>query len=541
MSVTGSGTELDPFTIATWDDLMEAQIMMETDGETYPWQCTSWWILTADIDAAGHDFTPIGAWWGGHEYVGFCGHLDGQRHKISHLTINRTCEDEYEYFGLFCYPGDWTDPCWIKNLLLEDINYTIDMNGFSWNDVGGLGGWINAGEYEDIGISGKITIIGPFGENPCVYACGFGGQIGWNHGGRLGGLKRCWTDVDIVLSGNLDPEAYIDLAGMSQWYCQMDAIECFTHGSIDCGGVGYAGAEGFGTVNCPAAEVRDCYTRVTITNIPWEDGWASGWGGNYYTNLARCYAACALPPNNPEWDSVTGFNYGIMDYEEEAYGYHQLGCFWDAELAGTWRMDSPPPKGALPLTTAQMKTEATFHPDIAPWQYEGWLEDADGDSEPIGGIHQSEQSFYTMRGHMVDAIQLLLYRVGHPTTITVEITRQLYDPELDELYWGIMCSGTFDCSGLTDNPDGEVIEVKMDTPGELNMWTDYFVRITGASDIPNHVVWRTSTIAPLLWGYGEYAYSDNGGVDWLPGGETQDALFMLLEYGNWDFETIWDI
>ena len=34
MSVTGSGTELDPFTIATWDDLMEAQIMMETDGET---------------------------------------------------------------------------------------------------------------------------------------------------------------------------------------------------------------------------------------------------------------------------------------------------------------------------------------------------------------------------------------------------------------------------------------------------------------------------------------------------------------------------
>jgi len=354
--LTGSGAELDPYVISTWDDLIEAQVMMEADFETYPWTNTDWWILAADIDASGHDFTPIGSWWDGHESGSFCGHFDGQGHKISHLTVNRTCADEYEYFGLFAYIGDWAEPGYVKRLLLEDIAFNIITDGWGWSDTGGLCGWIGAGVFEDVGITGRIRVTGPA---DCLHVCGFAGQIGWNSGGNLGGLTRCWADVDIVVEGITDPDAYIALAGMSQWYCQMDAIECFTKGSIDAGGVGYTAAYGFAEMNCPRGELRDSYAQVDISNIDFENGWAEGFGPCLYTSLDRCYVACRLPPNNPAWDTVCGFNGGCGDYEEEG-DYHILACFWDAELAGTDRVDDEPGETAVPKTTAEMKNQATF-------------------------------------------------------------------------------------------------------------------------------------------------------------------------------------
>ena len=535
MSVTGSGTELDPYVITTWGDLMEAQTMMEANFAIYPWTDTNWWVLAADIDASGHDFTPIGSWWDGHECGSFLGHFDGQGHKISHLTINRTCEDEYEYFGLFAYIGDWADPGYVKRLLLEDIQYNLDMNGWGYNDTGGLCAWISAGEFEDVRVTGSITITGPSED---IKACGFAAQIGYNAGGRLGGCKRCSADVDIVVNDIVDPDTYISLAGFSQWYAQFDASECFAEGSIDAGGVGYASVQGFATFNCPSAVIGDCYSRVDISNIDFDNGDACGLGGCYYNSLARCYAAGILPPNNPEWDTIDGFGWGIMDYEEEGI-YHVLACYWDAEKAGTWRVPDRPGQVATPKTTSEMKDQATFQ-GADPAVYEGWLAGADDDSEPIGGVHQSAQAFYTASRHKVDGIRLLMYRVGNPTIINVSLVRQGWSdpwpPLLDPEY--LICSGSFDCSSLTDDPDADLIDVDMDASGEVLMWQGYCVVVSGVMDAENYVVWKTSTTAELLYNYGDYLSSDDSGVNWTRD-DTRDALFALLEYGEWDFEDIW--
>lgn len=80
----GSGTENDPYQI---DDGAQLAYLASEVNKGQPYE-NSYFVLTADIDLANHDWTPIGnsfsdVLFGGTDYHLFAGNLDGKGHTIS--------------------------------------------------------------------------------------------------------------------------------------------------------------------------------------------------------------------------------------------------------------------------------------------------------------------------------------------------------------------------------------------------------------------------------------------------------------------------
>ena len=86
----GTGTEEDPYQIANGTQLAYlAQFVNSDSNNDCAGEC---FVLTADIDLANHDWTPIGnsfsdALFGGTDYSLFAGNLDGKGHTVSNISI----------------------------------------------------------------------------------------------------------------------------------------------------------------------------------------------------------------------------------------------------------------------------------------------------------------------------------------------------------------------------------------------------------------------------------------------------------------------
>lgn len=93
----GSGTKADPYLIATAQDLVEFRD--EVNASTNKSTSTLCAKLTANINLAGQEWTPIGQYKSYSEYVKYGGTFDGNGHTISGLSINATTA----YQGLFGY------------------------------------------------------------------------------------------------------------------------------------------------------------------------------------------------------------------------------------------------------------------------------------------------------------------------------------------------------------------------------------------------------------------------------------------------------
>lgn len=134
---TGSGTEGDPYQIASLCDLKWVSRADAT------WN--SHFIQTADIDATetqswnnGEGFSPIG-----NISTYFTGSYDGNGHVISNLYINRPATD---YVGLFGYS---------QNLVFDLGLENVDVTGH--NLVGGLVGQVFGGTISNSYVNGSIT------------------------------------------------------------------------------------------------------------------------------------------------------------------------------------------------------------------------------------------------------------------------------------------------------------------------------------------------------------------------------------------------
>jgi len=75
----GSGTETDPFIIATTDDM--DQLAADVNGGTT--YSGTHFLMTADLDYSGKDYTPVGNW-----NNQFCGHFNGGGHTITNITLS---------------------------------------------------------------------------------------------------------------------------------------------------------------------------------------------------------------------------------------------------------------------------------------------------------------------------------------------------------------------------------------------------------------------------------------------------------------------
>ncbi len=138
----GSGTESDPYQIATATDLINL-------GKTTT-HYSKFFILTANIDLAGYTFTraviaPDINTNSGFTGTQFNGKFNGNGHIVSNLTINGTSRD---YIGLIGYT---TSAAVINNLSL------ISVNIFGHNLVGGLIGYNNYGTISNSYTSGTTN------------------------------------------------------------------------------------------------------------------------------------------------------------------------------------------------------------------------------------------------------------------------------------------------------------------------------------------------------------------------------------------------
>ena len=172
----GSGTEADPYQIATLDNLLWVSI------DTNSWVNNTWFIQTADIDATdtenwngGEGFSPIG-----NNPANFNGNYDGQNHSINGLYINRPYASDQGLFGFISGT--------VENLNLINVN----ISGYS--AVGALVGYCNVTTVSNSSSSGYVT-----GADERV-----GGLIGESYGGWTQGyVTNCQSSCHVSGTNNV--------------------------------------------------------------------------------------------------------------------------------------------------------------------------------------------------------------------------------------------------------------------------------------------------------------------------------------------------
>ena len=128
--------------------------------------------LTADIDLAGEEWTPIG-----NSTYSFQGTFDGQNHKVANLAINAVGKSNIGFFG-FTTNGE------IKNLVVENAKVAGRLN------VGVVAGTPYTSKFNNITVQGHVEVDG------MAYVGGVGGKNAYAN----------WTNITV----NVDETSYVN-------------------------------------------------------------------------------------------------------------------------------------------------------------------------------------------------------------------------------------------------------------------------------------------------------------------------------------------
>lgn len=167
--------------------------------KTYVFSESAKYVLEADIDISGSEWTPI-------SLAG--GVLEGNNHKITGLQISNLTAMNAGYKGLFS-----TFSGIIRNLELNNISITGDEDRVNYSDstniaVGGLVGYMSDGKIENVKVTGNVIVtklknvgglIGHTGEGKVVKItnCEFNGTVKAN--ANAGGIIGCAKEnVELV-------------------------------------------------------------------------------------------------------------------------------------------------------------------------------------------------------------------------------------------------------------------------------------------------------------------------------------------------------
>ena len=213
--LAGTGTEEDPYLIGNYNELVWFRNNVNTYTSDGSNQYKGKYVkLTADIDLAGINWTPIGTNSVG-DHMAFLGTFDGDGHTISNLYVNA----DGDHLGFFARVGSYAEGITptVKNLKFHNVD--VSSNGTDhWTAGHGdyVGGVIaNAGGnsvVSNVTVTGDVYIVG----------CGYvGGIVG--HG---------YPDMD---------------------NCHVTAEDgSYLHCYYWCGGgiIGYAGEDGTVIIDC---------------------------------------------------------------------------------------------------------------------------------------------------------------------------------------------------------------------------------------------------------------------------------------------------
>ena len=309
----GTGTESDPYQIA--DGAQLAYLASEVNkGQTYE---NSYFVLTADIDLANHDWTPIGnsfsdALFGGTDYHLFAGNLDGKGHTIFNISIGtENAPLESDVFGLFGATGGK-----ISNLNLDDITIygtAKNVSGYIIGLAGALAGFAG-GPIENCHVANlSMTMNTPDSGTAAAYW--IGGLVGALDGSQH--IEECSASGTIKersgkgsiggLIGELRETAKIT-------YSHADVtldVKPYYYGGADVGGLI---GKGNGNKNSETV-ISNCYATGNVTGGVYSGGFAGSlWG----LNIKNCYAtgnvtqAVASMASFVGTDASAGYGYGSV-------------------------------------------------------------------------------------------------------------------------------------------------------------------------------------------------------------------------------------
>lgn len=334
----GSGTETDPFLIATAEDLDSIDLD--------PNDFYSHFKMTSDIDLSGYtgdQFNIIGD-----NNNPFMGVFDGNGHTISNFTYQGA---DYSSVGLFSVVGIWND---YNSLLIEIKNLTLlnpDVNTAN-NYVGALIGHCEHATVKNCtvtncNISGAESTGGISGYNGIFINCHVTGTVnGENYvggiAGEYGSLANCSA------SGNVTGQDYVGgLIGR-----EGATIACSKVSGAITGNQYVGGLTGNSTI---------IYNSYSDANVNGSDK-VGGLAGINEDSITNSYST----------GSVNGLtNTGALVGYDNSGSYDN--CFFNTDvnpsMPGIPNSADPNVTGK---TTAQMQTQSTF--TNAGWDFTGEYE-----------------------------------------------------------------------------------------------------------------------------------------------------------------------
>ena len=242
-TLSGSGTEDDPYLLATAADLKAFRDMANAEASSK--LCAT---LTADIDLGGEAWTPFeGPTVGG----AYAGTFDGANHTIKGLSVNLTSSTGAGLFGTVCGAT-------IKNLKVEG-NVSASNSAF----VGGIVGRTQtSATIDSCSFAGTVTSTKKSGSSNAT-----AGIVGKVNKGPVT-ITNCANTATVNGNGNI-AAGILGYGGSNK----VTIENCYNTGAIS--GQYYASGICGSTVKATSS-IRNCYNSGTITATN---------GGNYYAGI----------------------------------------------------------------------------------------------------------------------------------------------------------------------------------------------------------------------------------------------------------------
>lgn len=262
-TLSGSGTEDDPYLLATAADLKAFRDMANAEASSK--LCAT---LTADIDLGGEDWKPFEPS-SGYVSQAYAGTFDGANHTIKGLSVNSTSKSGVGFFGT-------VHGATIKNLQIAGNIYSTNSSY-----VGGIVGRTQGNVTIDgCSFSGSVTATKAGMTN------GAGGIAGRVNAGTLA-VTNCANLSDVTGSGSA--AGILGYAGNTK----VTIENCYNSGAIS--GQNYAsGICSIGTgKNGKTGKIGNCYNVGTITGTS-DGAYYAGISANFQGAISNSYYAAPV-------------------------------------------------------------------------------------------------------------------------------------------------------------------------------------------------------------------------------------------------------
>lgn len=262
-TLSGSGTEDDPYLLATAADLKAFRDMANAEASSK--LCAT---LTADIDLGGEAWTPFEP--SGYVTEAYAGTFDGANHTIKGLSVNSTSSKGVGLFGTVCGAT-------IKNLKVEG-NVSASNSAF----VGGIVGRTQtSATIDSCSFAGAVTSTKKSGSSNAT-----AGIVGRVNAGTLA-VTNCANLSDVTGSGSA--AGILGYAGNTK----VTIENCYNSGAIS--GQNYAsGICSIGTgKNGKTGKIGNCYNVGTITGTS-DGAYYAGISANFQGAISNSYYAAPV-------------------------------------------------------------------------------------------------------------------------------------------------------------------------------------------------------------------------------------------------------